>query len=61
MLQKREADIECIKQESGEFHKDSRVADSVDDVKEVALRCEKRIKEFKVCGSQRSYIPLIAN
>ena len=48
LLQKREADIECIKQESGEFHKDSRFVESIDDVKEIALQCEKMIKEFKV-------------
>ncbi len=34
--------------ESGDFRNDTRIADSIEDVKEVAISCEKRIKEFKV-------------
>ena len=32
----------------GGFHRDSRMAESIENVKEVAMSCERRIKEFKV-------------
>ncbi len=32
----------------GELHGDARIMENIDDVKDVALSCEKKIKEFKV-------------
>lgn len=47
LQQKRKADIEDI-EKGGDFQKDTRIVENIDDVKEVALSCEKKIKEFKV-------------
>ena len=34
--------------ESGDSCKDTRIVETIEDVKQVAISCEKRIKEFKV-------------
>ena len=48
-IQSREDDIaEVDKESAGEDFKMERIIENVDNIKNVALRCEKKIGEFKV-------------